>query len=98
MEEDSTNASEHQKTVRRALEGNERVWFHPFEDKLAIWYGGPQITIVSSRTFEDLTVVNIRSVGRTFEEMEVSAEVKVARRGFDRKGHSQNDTRLVGAE
>jgi len=91
------DASDHQKKVRQALEGNERVWFHPEDDKLAIWHGGPQITIVSSRTFEELEVLNIRTHGRTIQEAEISARMEVVQYGFDRVGRSQKDTNLVEA-
>lgn len=90
-------ASDHQENVRRALEGNERVWFHPSEDKLAIWHGGPQVSIVSSRTFEDLDVLNVKVWNRTTAEVEDAVTVKLAARGFDRCGRTQDDTRVVEA-
>jgi len=98
MEGNSTkHASDHQKNVRQILEGSERVWFHPFDDLLAVWHGGPQISIVSSRTWEEMDVINIKSANRTLSEMEDAATVKLASRGFDRCGRTQDNTRLVEA-
>lgn len=90
-------ASDHQRNVRQALEGNERVWFHPHEDKLAIWHGGPQVTIVSSRTFEELDVLNVKVFNRSMDEIEDAITVKLVSRGFDRVGRTQDDTRVVEA-
>lgn len=87
--------SDHQVNVQQALEGNERVYFHPFEDKLAIWHGGPQITIVSSRTWEELDVINVKTAMRSMSEIEDAVTVKVVGRGFDRVGRTQDDTRVV---
>jgi len=95
MEGNSTNASDHQRNVRQILEGNERVWFHPFDDLLAVWHGGPQIAIVNSRTWEETDVINIKSANRTLSEMEDAATVKLASRGFDRCGRTQDNTRIV---
>lgn len=87
--------TQHQENVQQALEGAERVYFHPFEDKLAIWHGGPQITIVSSRTFGEIDAVNVRTVGKSLSEVEDSVTTKVARLGFDRTGRTKDNTRLV---
>ena len=95
MEGKTRSASDHQRNVRQILEGNERVWFHPHDDLLAVWHGGPQISIVSSRTFEEMKVINIKSANRTLEEMENAATVKLASRGFDRTGRTKDNTRLV---
>lgn len=95
MEGKTRNASDHQRNVRQILEGNERVWFHPHDDLLAVWHGGPQIAIVSSRTWEEQDVINIKSANRTLEEMETAATVKLASRGFDRTGRTKDNTTIV---
>jgi hypothetical protein len=87
--------SEHQRNVQRTLEGNERVWFHPHEDLLAVWHGGPQITIVSSRTFEELEVMNVKTVDRSLSEIEDAVSAKLASRGFDRTGRSRDSTSVT---
>lgn len=89
--------SEHQRNVRKALEGNERVWYHPTDEKLAVWHGGAQIIIVSSRTFEQMEMLTISAIGRSFEQMEDEATVKLAQRGFERTGRAPQETRLIEA-
>lgn len=88
-------ASDHQRNVRQVLEGNERVWFHPTDDLLAVWHGGPQILIVSSRTFEQLDVMNVKAAGRDLSDIENSVNLKVANRGFDRRGRARKQTSVV---
>ena len=88
-------ASKHQQNVRRVLEGNERVWFHPHDDLIAVWHGGPQIQIVNSRTFDDVDVMNVRATGRTKTEIENAVSFKLTRLGFDRCGRTQDNTRIV---
>lgn len=96
MENDSTEyESDHQRNVRQLLEGNERVWFHKHDDLLAVWHGGPQIVIASSRTFEELEVMNVRSHNRDLSEIENAVSVKVVARGFDRVGRTQDNTRVI---
>jgi len=95
MEANSTTASDHQQNVRQILEGNERVWFHPHDDLLAVWHGGPQISIVNSRTFEEMNVINVKAHDRTMSEIEDAVTVKLASRGFDRVGRSQDNTRVI---
>jgi len=80
----SDSVSDHQRRVRQILEGNERVWFHPFEDLLAVWHGGPQVSIVSSRTFEEMRVFNVKTFDRSQSEIEDAASVKLIGRGFAR--------------
>ena len=87
--------SDHQRNVQRVLEGNERVWFHPHKDLLAVWHGGPQVTIVSSRTFEQMNVINVKTANRDLSEIEDAVTVKVVGRGFDRVGRTQDNTRVV---
>ncbi len=86
--------SDHRQNVRRLLEGNERVWFHPHKDLLAVWHGGPQVTIASSRTFEDQKVIHVKAHDRDLSEIEDAVTVKLAQRGFDRVGRTQDDTRV----
>lgn len=80
----SDSVSDHQRRVRQILEGNERVWFHPFEDLLAVWHGGPQVSIVSSRTFEEMRCINVKTASRTLSEIEDAISVKLIGRGFVR--------------
>ena len=86
---------DHQEDVRRLLEGNERVWFHPNKPLLAVWHGGPQITIADSRTFEERDVMTVKTHDRDLPEIEDAVSVKLAGRGFDRVGRTQDDTRVV---
>lgn len=87
--------SDHQKQVRKVLEGNERVWFHPEDEKLAIWYGGIYATIVDSRTFEEIDEIFLNSYDRSTHENEKALVVSLTTRGFDRTGHEQDDTRVI---
>lgn len=86
---------DHQEDVRRLLEGNERVWFHPNKPLLAVWHGGPQITIANSKTFEERDVITVKVHDRDLSEIEDAVSVKLAGRGFDRVGRTQDDTRVV---
>lgn len=88
-------ASTHQQNVRNVLEGNERVWFHPSDDLLAVWHGGPQIQIVSSRTFEEQKVISVKTYDRDLSEVEDAVAVKLWGRGFDRVGRTQDNTRVT---
>jgi hypothetical protein len=95
--EGKTQPSDHQRNVRQILEGNERVWFHPRKDLLAVWHGGPQVQIVNSRTFENTDVITVKTYNRELSEVEDAVVVKLAQRGFDRCGRSQDNTRVVKA-
>ena len=86
---------DHQEDVRRLLEGNERVWFHPNQRLLAVWHGGPQVTIADSHTFEERDVMTVKTHDRDLPEIEDAVSVKLAGRGFDRVGRTQDDTRVV---
>lgn len=90
------NRSEHQKNVQRALEGNERVWFHPEKEMLAVWKGGPRVHLVSSVSFKELDVFTVRAYD-DMSKTEDAVCVELARRGFDRCGRTQDDTRVVEA-
>lgn len=92
MEEDPTD---HQRRVRQVLEGNERVWFHPKKELLAVWYGGARIKIVNSQTYQEMEVVTVPTANREIHEIEDAVCVALARRGFDRVGRAQDDTRVV---
>jgi hypothetical protein len=89
------DVDENQKNRRRLFEGNERVWFHPNKPLLAVWHGGPQITIADSRTFEQAKVINVKAVDRDLSEIEDAVSVKLASRGFDRVGRTQDNTRVT---
>jgi hypothetical protein len=89
--------TDHQSNVQQALEGNERVFFHPFEDRIAVWYGGPQINVYNSRTWENTNVYNVRSHGRELAEVEKAVENKLATRGYDRTGRDTERTKVVEA-
>lgn len=91
MEQNST------KRMRRALEQNERVYYHRHDSQIAVWHGGPQVTIYDSETWEEVNVFNVKTVGRSMAEVENSVAINIARRGFDRCGRSQDDTRVVEA-
>jgi hypothetical protein len=87
--------SEHQKQVRKVLEGNERVWFHPEKDRLAIWYGGLEVTIVDSCTFNEIDSLMLNSYDRSIHENEDALVVELVSRGYDRVGRTQDDTRVL---
>lgn len=91
----SKGMSDHQKKVARVLEGNERVYFHPFEDKIAVWHGGPQVQIVNPKTWKEIDVFNVKVANRGLSEIEDAVWVSLVKRGFDRNGRSQDDTRVV---
>jgi len=88
----------HQRSVQRALEGNERVWFHPHEDKIAVWYGGACISVYNSKTWDEFDELSVKTIGgdgeKSIAEMEDSVVMKLAARGFDRVGRTQDDTRV----
>ena len=94
----SDSVSDHQRRVRQILEGNERVFFHPFEDLLAVWHGGPQVTIISSRTFEELRVFNVKTAGRNLSEIEDVVSVECCGRGFERPGRRLYTSEVVESE
>lgn len=75
--------TEHQRNVARALEGNEGVWFHPFEDRIAVWYGDKIVELFDSQTWESLQ--------RHFLPVatEACATVTLAGWGYSRKGRSR---------
>jgi hypothetical protein len=89
--------SDHQVAVQQALEGNERVWFHPFKDRLAVWYGGAKVKIIDSATWEQLDMFMVRVSNFDMEEIENQVEIELMGRGFDRVGRTQNDTRVTRA-
>lgn len=88
-------ATNHQKNVRQILEGNERVYFHPSEELLAVWHGGPQIQIVNSKTWENTDVITVKTAERDIREIERSVDTKLVRMGYDRRGRTSDKTQLV---
>ena len=89
-----TETSEHQRRVRRALEGNEGVWFHSSKERIAVWSGGATINIYDSRTWEQL---NTRETGVAYrtndtETIRNAVEVTLGKRGYDRLGRIEKST------
>jgi len=87
--------SQHHERVRRALEGNERVYYHTEKPRIAVWHGGPQVTVYRSDTFEELQVFNVRVTNRSVREIEDAVHVNATNRGFERTGRTMDNTRVT---
>lgn len=79
-------ASDHQRNVRDAMEGNLRAYFHPFEDLVAFVYPNGEINIYNSRTWQNTATMSIGHSSMDNERIIKRAESRMQREGFDRKG------------
>lgn len=93
----STTTSRPHRDVQQALEGNERVYFHTDEPLIAVWYGGPQITLYDSLTWSEVTTLTVSAGYRDVDVngLEARVENRMAREGFDRNGRTNDKTMLV---
>jgi len=92
--------SDHQRNVAQALEGNERIFFHPFEDRIAVWYGQALIKIFDSQTWEQVDNKRVPLAHKPdtdLSDVESAVVVSLAADGYERKGRSRTDSELVEA-
>lgn len=79
--------TEFQRRVAQAFDGNHGVWFHPFEDKIAVWYGEASVRVFDPTTFEE---VNTHTIGIAYREdveydtVESAVDVILSELGFYR--------------
>jgi len=75
--------------MRRALEDNERVFFHPEKALIAVWCGGATVNIYDPQTWEEVDMFTQSIAFRddsTLEDVENAITVRLAERGFVREG------------
>lgn len=84
--------SDHQKRVASALEGNVGVWFNTRNERVAVWYGEPEVRIFDSRTWDEIETVSFSQPSSPhMSEQEAllnKVGVKLIVRGFDRQGRT----------
>lgn len=83
--------SDHQRIVVRALEGAERIYFKPFDDQIAVWYGKSLITVYNPRNWAELE-------NKTVKPDPDAVEVMMSDEGFDRQGRCRDKWELVEKE
>jgi hypothetical protein len=75
--------------MRRALEDNERVFFHPDKGLIAVWCGGATVNIYDAATWEEVDMFTQSLAFRddsTLSDVENAITVRLADRGFVREG------------
>ena len=80
---------ETRENMRRALEDNERVFFHPDKGLLAVWCGGATVNIYDAGTWEEVDMFTQSLAFRddsNISEVENAVTVRLAERGFVREG------------
>lgn len=82
---------ESMKPVARALEGNERVYFHPQNGHIAVWYGASQVRLFDPETWEPVDRLTVPSEPN-------GAEVKLTSLGFERQGRDPDNWMLIPKE
>lgn len=87
--------TDHQRNVIRALEGNERVYYHESDNLIAVWHGGPQIQIFDSRSWENFNVVTVRTSNKSQSQIEKRVEIKLRQMGYNRSGRYNGTTAIV---
>jgi hypothetical protein len=79
--------------MRRAFEGNERVYFHE-NGTLAVWYGGATVNIFDAETFEEVDMFTVTEGFRdsTISETEEAVHRNLINEGFRREGRDNSTT------
>jgi len=75
--------------MRRALEDNERVFFHPQDGLIAVWCGGATVNIYDGDTWEEVGMFTQSlafSDDAELSEVENAVTVRLADRGYIREG------------
>jgi hypothetical protein len=89
------DATDHQRNVRKAMEGNIAAYFHPSDELIAFLYPNAKINIYNSQTFENVKSKTVRRVDpttgdyRSNEELVAAADMSMAADGFEREGRVQ---------
>jgi len=88
------DATEHQRNVRQAMEGNIATYFHPSHERIAFLYPNGVINIFNSQTWENLDSITVKTVKpeggmRSNDELRQVADMKMHSREFDREGRVQ---------
>lgn len=84
----------HNRRVAQALDGNHGVWFHPFEDKIAVWYGEARVRVFNSATFEEENTHTIGVAYREdveYESIEAAVDVTLSELGYYRNKDDRMD-------
>jgi hypothetical protein len=84
----TTMGEEKLRNFRRVFEDNERVWFHPHNGQIAVWYGGATVNIYDAETFEevDMFTQSMAFGDHELEKLETAIDIRLEQDGFVREG------------